>query len=183
MLQSIQDKTITNPLFSWQLLRLQGLSGPWGGRGEAPLLALGSPHYPTKHRAGCSQSGCTPCWQADGDPNRQGDFWLHLLEAPALGEKEKMPAAPQRKGPLYLQCPRLLPFAEHFSSMLTLGWQGRGNTRRARGPVIAVPCHHLCHFLMLHEKQTAADFVNFSWRTHVCSKRAIQVFSTALYSE
>lgn len=61
--------------------------------------------------------------------------------------------------------------------------KGGGSTRRARGPVIATPCLYLCNFLRSHEKQTAANLVNFIWRTRMSSKSAIQVFPTALCSE
>lgn len=74
------------------------------------------------------------------------------------GEKEKMPAAPKGKGPLYPQ----ESLAPALCQLLLLH-AGRGMTRegkhkRARGLVIVTPCHH---FLMFHEKQTAANLVNF----------------------
>lgn len=62
------------------------------GGGTAP--GPGVSPLPHQAQTECSRGECTPCWQADGDPKTQDGFWLHLVEALALGEKEKIGKVP-----------------------------------------------------------------------------------------
>lgn len=143
------------------------------GGGTAP--GPGVSPLPHQAQTECSRGECTPCWQADGDPKTQGGFWLHLVEALALGEKEKIGKVP------------CIPSVPGSCLLLTASppcwpWDDKGGEdQKGEGSCGSYPMHPLCYFFMFHEKQTAANFVN--WRTHMSSESTTQVFPTAICSD
>lgn len=151
----MQHKSIDQLLWSSQVLRLQKLSVPGV---EGPLMALGSHHHITKHRSGCSKSKCTPCWHADMlTPTARMTFgytsWRLLLWA----EKEKVPAAPKGKGPLYPQV-----FLAPALCWLLLLLAGHGMTREGKHQEGKGSCD-------TYPLPPSLSFSNVSWKTN-CSQ-------------